>query len=79
MKKESVMIDTKVLYEVCPDIPMRKVSIICKMCNKQMRVWGEVTTFGWMDYFDGNGKDVDLCESCAKIMVKKIEEIISGK
>lgn len=76
-----VMIDPKVIYEVLPDLPKKKYRSICKMCNKKMRALGELTTImAWCDYFDGNIEKIDLCESCAKIVIKEIKSLVdSGK
>ncbi len=70
-----VEIDIKLIYEVCPDIPTRKTNCVCKKCGKQMQVWGEVTTVMWNDYLDGSGETINLCESCAKSVIKTIEQV----
>jgi len=72
-------LDTKTIYEVLPDLPTRKFHSTCKMCNKEMQILGELTTIMWNDYLDGGGGTVDLCESCAKLVIGKIGEILEGK
>jgi hypothetical protein len=68
-------IDTKVLYEVLPDLPTRKCHSTCKMCNKKMQVLGELISIAWNDYLDGSGEMIDLCESCARFVIGQIRNL----
>ncbi len=73
-------LDSKTIYEVLPNLPMKKFHSTCKICSKEMQILGELTTIMWNDYLDGSGESIDLCESHAKFMVGKIKEALkSGK
>jgi hypothetical protein len=78
-EKEPVVLDSKTIHEVLPDIPTRKTDLSCKACGRKMGVWGAVIAVGWEDYLDGSGDMIYLCDACGGYVVDKIKKIIEEK
>lgn len=75
-KSNVIDIDSRVIYEVLPNLPKKRFYSVCKMCGKKMQILGELTSIMWCDYFDGSGETIDLCESCAKIVIEEIKLLV---